>query len=80
MPRVKIETSESLDRTSARELMNDVMDVIVKELRLLPDDRNVSFVAHEPDFFIMKPPYRLLSRLHFSKDAAKKSSRGSTRR
>jgi phenylpyruvate tautomerase PptA (4-oxalocrotonate tautomerase family) len=57
MPRVKIETTQPLDRTSARELMDDVMDVIVKELLLLPDDRNVSFVAHDPDFFRMKPPY-----------------------
>ncbi len=37
--------------------MNDVMDAIVEELCLLPDDRTVSIDIRDPELFVMKPPY-----------------------
>ena len=58
MPRVKIETTLPVERTASSALMDDVMDVIVTVLRIPPDDRNISFIAHDEEFFRMKPPYR----------------------
>ena len=58
MPRVTIETAQPLDRVSSQALMDDVIDVIIEVLCISPDDRNISFVAHEEDFFRMKPPYQ----------------------
>lgn len=59
MPRVRIETSLPLERASALALMNDIMDAVVEELHLIHDDRNVSFTPYDPEFFRMRPPYRL---------------------
>ncbi|MBN1308941.1 MAG: tautomerase family protein [Chitinispirillaceae bacterium] len=59
MPRVTIETALPMERATSRALMDNVMDAIVEVLGLHTDDRTISFVAHEPDLFRMKPPYEI---------------------
>lgn len=59
MPRVRIESVKSIDHSAAKAIMNSVMDAIVETLKLVPDDRSVSFISYKPELFTMKPPYWL---------------------
>ena len=59
MPRVRIETAAPMERDTSLSLIHHVMNAIGEVLSLVPDDRTVSFTAYEPEFFRMKPPYKL---------------------
>lgn len=59
MPRVRIESLLTVNGTVSKKIMNTVMDVIVEILKLLPDDRTVSYQAFKTGHFQMKPPYHL---------------------
>lgn len=59
MPRVKIESALPVEKTTAVAIMKSVMDAVVETLKLVPDDRTVSFNSYEPGLFNMKPPYTL---------------------
>lgn len=59
MPRVRIESVKSIEHSAAKKIMNSVMDAIVETLKLVPDDRSVSFISYEPELFTLKPPYLL---------------------
>ncbi len=59
MPRIKIESAIPVERGAASRMITAVMDAVAASLRLLPDDRTISFMAYEPGFFTMKPPCTL---------------------
>lgn len=59
MPRIRIESTLPVEKATALEIMKSVMDAVVETLKLVADDRTVSFNSYEPGLFTMKPPYTL---------------------
>lgn len=59
MPRVRIESALPVENTTAVAIMKSVMDATVETLKLVSDDRTISFNSYEPGLFTMKPPYTL---------------------
>ena len=59
MPLVKIELAKK-EPSFLQALMKETMDCIREVLGLLPDDRNIRVIAHDPALFRMKPPYEMI--------------------
>ncbi len=60
MPLVKIEIAKGENREFLVSLKNLTMDCIQTILELPGDDRNVRLMEYDPEFFSMKPPYRII--------------------
>ena len=60
MPLIKVELARGKERGYLLELQNTVLAAVREALKLPEDDRNIRLIQHDPDFFILKPPYELL--------------------
>lgn len=60
MPLIKVELARGRERGYLLKLQNTVLDAAREALQLPEDDRNIRLIQHDPDYFILKPPYELL--------------------
>src|SRR3989339_177421 len=60
MPLVKVELQKGYDRLKLIKLREIVMSQVVQTLQLPENDQNFRLIEYEPDFFQMKPPYKVI--------------------
>jgi phenylpyruvate tautomerase PptA (4-oxalocrotonate tautomerase family) len=60
MPLVKVELQKGYDRLKLIKLREIVMSQVVQTLQLSENDQNFRLIEYEPDFFQMKPPYKVI--------------------